>query len=129
MLSYYTSLLGPLVGSSQIFSSKRCDTVPRGLYHSVCVCARMRLATQLCPTLCDPMDCLWDCHFLFQGIFLMQGLKPSVLHLPHWQADSLPLEPPYYSTAFSISKCLSRHHHTRSSSHQSGEVSGKMLTL
>ena len=28
------------------------------------------------------------CHFLFQGIFLIQG---SNLHLLHWQADSLPL--------------------------------------
>ena len=28
------------------------------------------------------------CHFLLQGIFLMQG---SNLHLLHWQADSLPL--------------------------------------
>ena len=28
------------------------------------------------------------CHFLLQGIFLTQGLNPSV---PHWQADSLPL--------------------------------------
>ena len=44
--------------------------------------------------------CLWDfpgknigvgCHFLLQGIFLTQGLK---LHLLHWQADSLPSEPP-----------------------------------
>ena len=28
------------------------------------------------------------CHFLLQGIFLTQGLNPSLLH---WQADSLPL--------------------------------------
>ena len=48
---------------------------------------------QLCPTLCDPMDCSllhpWDfpgkntgvdCHFLLQEIFLTQGLN---LGLPH----------------------------------------------
>ena len=50
----------------------------------------------------DPMDCIptrllrpWDspgkntgvgCHFLFQGIFLIQGLNPCLLH---WQVDSL----------------------------------------
>ena len=43
--------------------------------------------------------CPWDfpgkntggsCHFFLQGIFLIQG---SDLHLLHWQADSLPLEP------------------------------------
>ena len=40
--------------------------------------------------------CLWDFpgkntrlgHFLFQRIFLTQGLNP---HLLHWQADSLPV--------------------------------------
>ena len=31
------------------------------------------------------------CHFLFQGDLLTQGSKPCLLHLLHWQADSLPL--------------------------------------
>ena len=31
------------------------------------------------------------CHTLIQGIFLTQGLSPCLLHLLHWQADSLPL--------------------------------------
>ena len=31
------------------------------------------------------------CHFLLQGIFPTQGLNPCLLHLLHWQADSLPL--------------------------------------
>ena len=55
----------------------------------VCVCA------QLCPTLCDPMDCSpprssvhgifpgknigVGCHFLLQGIFLIPGIKPAFL--------------------------------------------------
>ena len=60
---------------------------------------------QLCPTLCDPMDCSLPgssvhgipqarintgvgCHSLLQGIFLTQGLNPGLLHcrwiLYHW---------------------------------------------
>ena len=50
---------------------------------------------QLCPTLCDPMDCSlpgsspWDfpgnstgvdCHFLLQRIFLTQGWNPGLPH-------------------------------------------------
>ena len=35
-----------------------------------------------------------DCHFLLQGIFPTQGLNPSLLHLLHWQVDSLPLAIP-----------------------------------
>ena len=31
------------------------------------------------------------CHFLLQGLFPTQGLN---LRLMHWQADSLPTEPP-----------------------------------
>ena len=34
------------------------------------------------------------CHALLQGIFLTQGLNPRLLHLLHWQVDSLPLVPP-----------------------------------
>ena len=34
------------------------------------------------------------CHFLLQGIFPTQGLNPHLLHLLHWEADSLPLAPP-----------------------------------
>ena len=32
-----------------------------------------------------------SCQFLLQGIFLTQGSNPHLLHLLHWQADSLPL--------------------------------------
>ena len=62
------------------------------------------LVAQSCPTLCNPMN--WglpgssvrgifpgknagvDSHSLLQGIFPTPGLNP---HLPHGQADSLPL--------------------------------------
>ena len=33
------------------------------------------------------------CHFFLQGIFASQGLNLPLLHLLHWQADSLPLAP------------------------------------
>ena len=31
------------------------------------------------------------CHFLLQGIFLTQGWNAYLLHLLHWQVDSIPL--------------------------------------
>jgi len=31
------------------------------------------------------------CHFLLQGIFLIQELGPCLFHLLHWQMDCLPL--------------------------------------
>ena len=34
------------------------------------------------------------CHTLLRGIFLTQGSNPRLLHLLHWQVDSLPLAPP-----------------------------------
>ena len=72
------------------------------LGQGVCVCS----VTQLCPTLrphgLQPSSllCPWDfsgrntgvgCHFLLQGIFLIQRSKLRLLHLLHWQMDSLPL--------------------------------------
>ena len=61
---------------------------------------------ELCLTLCDPMDCslpgsfghgifqatiLDCCHFLLQGIFMIQR---SNLCLLHWQVGSFTTEPP-----------------------------------
>ena len=57
---------------------------------------------------CNPMDCSTPvssvhfpgkntgvgCHFLLQWIFSTQGSNLCLLHLLHWQADSLPLAPP-----------------------------------
>ena len=70
--------------------------------------------TQLCPTLRDPFYCSLSgfsvhgtfsskntgvgCLFLLQGNFptkgSTQGSKPPLLHLLHWQGDSLPLSHP-----------------------------------
>ena len=47
------------------------------------------LVAQSCLTLCDPVVCPWNspgkntgvgCHYLLQGIFLMQGFSPGLLH-------------------------------------------------
>ena len=67
------------------------------------------LITQLCLTLCDPMDCSLPgssvqgdfpgkntgvgYHALLQGIFWIQGSNQHLLRLLHWQAGSLPLVP------------------------------------
>ena len=47
------------------------------------------------------------CHFLHQGIFLTQASKPSLLHLLHWQADSLILSH-LKSQVFSIHYLISQ---------------------
>ena len=67
------------------------------------------LVTSVISDFLRPMDCsppgssVWNfpvknigvgCHFLLQGIFLTEGSNPYLLHLLHWQADSLPLAPP-----------------------------------
>ena len=77
----------------------------------------MSEVAQLCPTLCDPMDCSLpgssvhgifqarntgvSSHFFLQGIFPTQGLNPCFLCLLHWQAESLPLVPPGEPTGIS----------------------------
>ena len=62
--------------------------------------------SKLSPDLCDPMDCslpgssvhgIFEARILqwvaisYQGLFPIQGSKLHLLHLPYWQADSLPL--------------------------------------
>ena len=60
------------------------------------LCSVPAHSLQSCPTLCNPMDCNppgssvygilqarilgVSCHALLQGIFLIQGLKPHLLH-------------------------------------------------
>ena len=68
------------------------------------------MCSQSCPTLCDSMDCSppgfsvhgtsqarrleWIAISSSRRIFPPQGLSPCLLHLQHWQVDSLPLESP-----------------------------------
>ena len=66
----------------------------------------IHIHAQSCPALCDPMDCSQPgfspqnfpgkntgvgCHFLLQRSFPTQGSNLCLLHLLHWQADSLPM--------------------------------------
>ena len=80
--------------------------------HVLLLSTRCRHAKSLqsCPTLCGPVDLSSagfsvrgnspgkntgvGCHALLQGIFLIQGLNPSLWCLLPWQAGSLPLAPP-----------------------------------
>ena len=43
----------------------------------------------LCPWNFPSRNTGVECHFILQGIFLTQGLKPYLFHLHHWQVDSL----------------------------------------
>ena len=45
----------------------------------------------LCPWTFPGKNTGVGCHFLFHRIFPIQGSKLHVLHLLHWQVDSLPL--------------------------------------
>ena len=92
MVKHYCDLKKKLEESSQFHFVKK---------------VKIKLVTQLCTTLCNPMDCSppgssvlgilcpWNTgvggHDLLQGIFLTQGLN---LLSPAMQADSLPSEPP-----------------------------------
>ena len=91
-----------LLGNSHIW---HCYT-PLYTVTDVCVCSK---SLQTCPTLSHAMDCSlpgsfvhgifqarileWSSHALLQGIFLSQRSNPLLLHLLHWQADSLPQAP------------------------------------
>ena len=48
--------------------------------------ATLQSTRHLCPWHFPDKNTRMDCHFLFQGIFLIQGLNPHPLH---WQAGSL----------------------------------------
>ena len=86
----------------------KCDKSFLSACRSSCLfLACMLMHAESCLTLCGPINYSspgfsgkWDfpgentgvgCHALLQGIFLTQGLNPHLLHLLHWQADSLPL--------------------------------------
>ena len=82
----------------------------------VCVCARSVLSNFLQPHELYPprLFCPWDfpdkntgmgCHFLLQGIFLIQGSNLRLLCLLHWREDSLLIIPP----GKPLSKVISPH--------------------
>ena len=66
----------------------------------LCVFAQLRLTLCYSRAVVHRLLCPWNfpgrntgtgCHFFLQGIFQTQGSNPHLLHLPHWEADSLPL--------------------------------------
>ena len=101
------------------FSHEALPMTPWLSLHSVCPLEAMSLLVLSAFSLCldhnlmcacvvsnclYPMVCLSvefsskntgvGCHFLLQGIFLIEGSNPHLLHLLHWQADSLLIGPP-----------------------------------
>ena len=80
--------------------------IPEHFHVRVCVCVcvlshsvvsdslqsyALYLSSLLCPWNFPGKNTGVGCYFLLQGIFPAQGLNLSLLCLPHWQADSLPL--------------------------------------
>ena len=97
------------------------------LWAVMCVCACVCVCGQLCLTLCDPMDCSpqgSSVHGISQArilewvaISFSRGSSwPSLLHLLHWQTDSLPLfhpgspEPSYTKSSYPEGTMLKRLH-------------------
>ena len=63
-----------------------CSVISNSLQpHGLCP------AKLLCPWNFPGKNTGAGCHIFFQGIFLTQRSKLCLLHLLHWQADSLPL--------------------------------------
>ena len=79
-----------------------CISIPALLLSSsVLFFKDKEVVAQLCPTLCDPLDCNppgssvhgifqarileWVAIFLLQGLFLIKGLNPCLICLLHWR--------------------------------------------
>ena len=62
--------------------------LPTPTHRALCLLSHVKL---LRPVDCSPPGSGVGCHFLFQGIFPTQGSNPCLLHVLHWQEDSLPL--------------------------------------
>ena len=110
------------------------------MVHSAC----MHASLQLCPVLCDPMNCSLtcssvhgilpgkntgvSCHAHLQGIFRTQRSNLCLLHPLHWQECSLPLVPPgkpWHTVALKKSHgCHHCHHEDSRHPHSPGAVLG-----
>ena len=101
-----------LFASPWTVAPSRPSLLPHLLPALICVCSFMHstnhcMCAPSCLTLCHPVDCSPPgssvhgilpgentgvrCHFQLQGIFLAQGLNLCLLHLLHWQVNSVPL--------------------------------------
>ena len=78
----------PCFGSAAVFTTGKSQTMFFLVCFLMCVC----ILTNLCPTLCDSMDCTWNgLPFPSPGDFLDPGTEPLSPSSPASQADSLPL--------------------------------------
>ena len=106
------------------FSTPPSTMTTTDLFSSLCVCvcvcvctlSRSIMSSSLQPQGLQPtrLLCPWDfpaknpgvgSHFLLQGVFLIQGLNP---HLLHWQVDSSPLSrlgSPFFPIVLPFSEC------------------------
>ena len=103
-LTLYNPMDCSLPGTSVHGTSQPSLNVYMYVCMCVCVCVCVRARAQLCPTLCNPMDSSLpgtSVHGTSQARILewvavsySKGSNLSLLHLLHWQADSLPLHHP-----------------------------------
>ena len=85
----------------QVFKKKTRTSLSCSCYLALCVCQHfvtnslqsheLQPARLLCPWNFPGKNTGVCCHFLLQGIFLTQESNPYLLHLLHWQRNSLPL--------------------------------------
>ena len=85
-------------GYIRIRHANKFDNLELDVYCGIVLNCILLFATPW--TVAHQAPCLWNspgkttgvgCHFLLQGIFLIQGSNPHLLSLLHWQVDSLPL--------------------------------------
>ena len=116
-LLFFENPLHAIVNSFSV-SIERKNLWTRSKWFSVCVCVCVCARACVCVCVYDSLGPhgLWTvahqtplsvgfsrqekntgvgCHFLLQRIFLTQGSNSLLLHLLHWQMDSLPLVPPF----------------------------------
>ena len=67
----------------------------------------LQLTRFLCPRDFPGKNTGVGCHCLLQGIFLIRGVNMCLLHLLHWQSNSLPLTHPGSPRGISIYSLIS----------------------
>ena len=84
-----TFLEKQFISTYQIFIFFTCTHTHTHIHIYMRACARLLYAWDS-PSKNTGVSCC-----VLQGIFLTQGLNPCLLHLLHWQGDSLILVPPW----------------------------------
>ena len=94
LVRFPKNLLWDIIHTRNSLSTYRADFNGFGVFNHVRLC--LCLVAQMCPTLCDPMDCIlpglsvhgdslgkntvMGCYAFLQGIFPTQGFNPGLLH-------------------------------------------------